>query len=265
MFYICSMENYYLSDEQMSEYLNSIGGLCNGYFTDKGPIVDPGFFCVGNGWFGLIKSLINDLTELGWNKETTQVKEKFGGLRFYINAGSDEIHQRILQAEKESYKVCEKCGEPGELRKDIGWYFTLCDTHHKLTKNSKTKVSFDYDGTLALPSVEEFAKELVDEGYEVWVVTSRVSEEDSVLHPWGGTDRNKDLWESCERIGIPKHRVKFTHHADKIEFLKDMGFTFHLDDDLYELTAIMESKDKCRPLNVGHSDWRINCLEELKK
>ncbi len=28
--YICSMENYYLSDEQMSEYLNSIGGLENG-------------------------------------------------------------------------------------------------------------------------------------------------------------------------------------------------------------------------------------------
>ena len=258
------MENYYLSNDEMSEYLNSIGGLCNGYFTDKGPIVDSGFFCVGNGWFGLIKTLINDLTDLGWNKETTQVKEKFGGLRFYINAGSDEIHERINQTEKESYKVCEKCGEDGELRTDIGWYFTLCDTHYKMTKNSKTKVSFDYDGTMALPSVEEFAKELVDEGYEVWVVTSRVSDEDSVVRPWKSPNWNDDLFESCERIGIPKSRVKFTAFADKIGFLEGMGFAFHLDDDLYELTAIMESKDKCQPLNVGHFDWKKNCLGVLK-
>jgi hypothetical protein len=129
----------------------------------------------------------------------------------------------------------------------------------------KGKVSFDYDGTLALPSVEQFAKELVDEGYEVWVVTSRVSDEDSVLHPWGGTDRNKDLFESCERIGIPREQIQFTAFTDKIEFLKDKGFEFHLDDDIYELTAIMESKDKCQPLNVGHFDWKKNCLEVLKK
>ena len=127
------------------------------------------------------------------------------------------------------------------------------------------KVSFDYDGTLALPHVEEFAKELVEQGYEVWVVTSRVSEEDSILHPWGGTDRNKDLWESCKRIGIPEDRVKFTAFVDKIEFLDGMGFLFHLDDDLYELTAIMESKDSCQPLNVGHFEWKENCLEVLNK
>ena len=127
------------------------------------------------------------------------------------------------------------------------------------------KVSFDYDGTLSLPHVEEFAKELVEKGYEVWVVTSRVSEEDSVLHPWGGTDRNKDLWESCKRIGIPEDRVKFTSFADKIEFLEGMGFLFHLDDDLYELITIMESKDKCQPLNVGHFEWKENCLEVLNK
>jgi hypothetical protein len=53
--------------------------------------------------------------------------------------------------------------------------------------------------------------------------------------------------------------------VDKIEFLKGKNYIFHLDDDLYELTAIMESKDGCMPLNVGHSDWKRNCLEELEK
>jgi len=129
------------------------------------------------------------------------------------------------------------------------------------------KVSFDYDGTLALPSVEEFAKELVEQGYDVWVVTSRVGDDDleNSFQPWRTPDWNRDLWDSCERIGIPKDNVVFTSFKEKIDYLKDKNYIFHLDDDLYELTAIMESKDGCMPLNVGHSDWKRNCLEELEK
>jgi len=129
------------------------------------------------------------------------------------------------------------------------------------------KVSFDYDGTLALPSVEEFAKELVEQGYDVWVVTSRVGDDDldNSFQPWRTPDWNRDLWESCERIGIPKDKVVFTSFVDKIDYLKGKNYIFHLDDDLYELTAIMESGDSCMPLNVGHSDWKRNCIEELEK
>ena len=53
--------------------------------------------------------------------------------------------------------------------------------------------------------------------------------------------------------------------GDKIEFLKGNNYLFHLDDDLYELITIMESKDSCKPLNVGHSDWKENCIEVLNK
>ena len=129
------------------------------------------------------------------------------------------------------------------------------------------KVSFDYDGTLALPSVEEFAQELVEQGYDVWVVTSRVGDDDleNSFQPWKTPDWNRDLWESCDRIGIPKDKVVFTSFTDKIDYLKGKNYIFHLDDDLYELTAIMESKDSCMPLNVGHSDWKRNCIEELEK
>ena len=122
---------------EMDQYLVSIGGLENGFFTDREPIVDSGFFGVNQGWFPIIKSLIDDLIKLGWDKQITQVKEKFGGLRFYINSGSAEIHERILQAETESYDTCEVCGKPGELRKDIGWYFTLCNEHYNLKKKNE--------------------------------------------------------------------------------------------------------------------------------
>jgi hypothetical protein len=74
---------------------------------------------------------------LGWDKQVTQVKEKFGGLRFYINEGTDEIFKRISEAENKSYEICEVTGEPGTLRTDIGWYRTLCDEEYEKIKNKK--------------------------------------------------------------------------------------------------------------------------------
>ena len=89
-----------MTEEEMNDFLISIGGLENGWRTDKPPIKDCGYFVVDNGWLKLIKELIEDLIKLGWDKQVTQVKEKFGGLRFYINEGSDEIFNRITEAEK---------------------------------------------------------------------------------------------------------------------------------------------------------------------
>ena len=128
-----------MTNEQMNEFLQSIGGLENGFYPDRGPIMDCGFFDVDNGWFELIKELIEDLIALGWDKQTCQVKEKFGGLRFYINAGSDEIFDRISKAERDSYNICEITGNPGKCRTDIGWIRTLCDEEYLKIKNKQNE------------------------------------------------------------------------------------------------------------------------------
>ena len=120
-----------MTDQAMTEFLQSIGGLKNGYYSDREPITDAGFLCVGPGWYPLIKDLIEDLVELGWDREVCQVKEKFGGLRFYVNAASDEMYDRISQAEKESYETCEVTGQPGKLRTDLGWWTTLSDAEYE--------------------------------------------------------------------------------------------------------------------------------------
>jgi hypothetical protein len=120
-----------MNKEQMDEFLQSIGGLKNGFNLESNPITDSDFFEVGLGWFPLIKDLITNLIELGWNKEVCQVKEKFGGLRFYINAATSEAHKRISQSEIESMNICEVTGKPGKLRTDIGWYRTLCDEEYE--------------------------------------------------------------------------------------------------------------------------------------
>jgi hypothetical protein len=122
-----------ITDKELTEYLISIDGLINGYYGNK--ITDSNFFEVSPGWNLLIKNLIQDLIILGWDKEVIQVKEKFGGLRFYINEGTSEIHQRIAKVELESMKICEITGNPGKLRTDITWYKTLCDEEYNKLKN----------------------------------------------------------------------------------------------------------------------------------
>jgi len=81
--------------------------------------------CVGPGWSGILVRLVADLERLGWDGSVLQVKEKFGGLRFYIDSGSDAIDKCIIKAERESYRTCECCGQPGKCYDD-GWMVTLC-------------------------------------------------------------------------------------------------------------------------------------------
>jgi hypothetical protein len=57
-----------------------------------------------------------------------QVKEKFGGLRFYVQAATDKHYSYISFAESMSYRTCESCGAPGKTYTD-GWHTTLCDIH----------------------------------------------------------------------------------------------------------------------------------------
>lgn len=88
--------------------------------------------CVGAGWHPLIRELIADLEKLGWDGYISQIKEKFGGLRFYIGQGTDELFNRIDRAETDSKRICELCGDPGETVVDLmGWYRTRCEKHRQ--------------------------------------------------------------------------------------------------------------------------------------
>ena len=85
-----------------------------------------------DGWFELLDELSKKLEP--FNVVASQVKEKFGGLRFYIDPcdGSvyDTVTEIISDAENQSYKVCEICGKDGEQRQG-GWLRTTCDECQK--------------------------------------------------------------------------------------------------------------------------------------
>jgi len=83
---------------------------------------------VPRGWINIIRDLIRDLNKLEEDITILQVKEKFGGLRFYVGACSEEAHQRIDEAEDLSYDTCQVCGSTENVSTDdSGWVETLCD------------------------------------------------------------------------------------------------------------------------------------------
>jgi len=80
---------------------------------------------VNKGWHPIIIELNEKIAAIHPDYKIHQVKEKFGGLRFYSNVMDAEVGKLISEAERKSFKTCEQCGEPGELRKG-GWLITLC-------------------------------------------------------------------------------------------------------------------------------------------
>lgn len=87
---------------------------------------------VGDGWVPLLERMMQDLTALRWNGTFRQIKEKFGGLRVYTEGETPVQYERILAAERESYRTCEQCGATGDgVRQSTrGWIKTLCEPCH---------------------------------------------------------------------------------------------------------------------------------------
>lgn len=80
---------------------------------------------VGPGWRFLLDVLEYHLERCEEEIDVLQVKEKFGGLRFYI-AGGFEMQHVVDLVENMSFYICEKCGKPGHLDTSSYWYKTLC-------------------------------------------------------------------------------------------------------------------------------------------
>lgn len=67
----------------------------------------------------------------------SQIKEKFGGFRFYYDGGDSYIDGLVDMAERWADHTCEDCGQPGHNRTDLSWHKTLCDVHYAIRKHGK--------------------------------------------------------------------------------------------------------------------------------
>jgi len=90
----------------------------------------------GDGWFDIIYNLCNEISP--FRPKVMQIKEKFGGLRFYCMFPNEDNSKKgydfIRKAEQQAYKTCEQCGSPGELRIHNGWRSLKCDQCYEQLK-----------------------------------------------------------------------------------------------------------------------------------
>ena len=106
----------------------------------------------GGGWYDILNALCFQIQQhIDWNNRQrerllesnpynaripdevsqvviTQVKEKYGSLRFYYDGGDDRIHGMVCMAETMSAVICEVCGDRGRMR-GRSWFYTACDRH----------------------------------------------------------------------------------------------------------------------------------------
>ena len=126
----------------MTEKLqNQLYKKFNKIFTQKGQSLRWGFEC-DDGWYELIYSLCEKIQAYIDESKcqqiiATQVKEKFGSLRFYtafdlLNEDDviDGVHYGAIQAmidkaSEQSLKICEATGGYGTLNKRGAWLKTL--------------------------------------------------------------------------------------------------------------------------------------------
>jgi hypothetical protein len=117
------------------------------------------YFEVGDGWYPIIaRACCLIQNHVDWKQSNyvrsnphqpddveppqqfvvVQIKEKFGGLRFYGDYSDEFIDGVVSMAEGMSYSVCEECGDAGIARTE-GWIKTLCDKHHAERQEKKGK------------------------------------------------------------------------------------------------------------------------------
>lgn len=113
-----------------------------------------GGFAIGPGWWPIIEALCGQIHHhVKWRQEqkekygrydgcpdviVEQIKEKFGGLRFYYQGGDDTVDGMVRMAESWAARSCEECGKPGRSRGG-GWIRTLCDEHEEMRQEEYKK------------------------------------------------------------------------------------------------------------------------------
>jgi len=91
------------------------------------------------GWDALVTGVHKALVEHYPDYEVYQIKEKFGGLRYYCSV--DQLYPAcdiIEEAEENSYKTCQRCGHQGEgvSLRDLGYVATFCEDCYDLNKEN---------------------------------------------------------------------------------------------------------------------------------
>ncbi len=83
------------------------------------------------GWIEMLDELFSKLIEAGWDRKVTQIKEKFGELRFYFYPNVPGLDIIVKTFEDKSSKLCYYCGNPATTESESSWISYRCEEHKR--------------------------------------------------------------------------------------------------------------------------------------
>ena len=127
------------------------------------------------------------------------------------------------ETEKEFIQRCMADSKMTE-EYDVDQRYAVCQDTFK-TKLAGEKISFDFDGTLSTKRGYEKAKQLINEGAEVYIISAR---------------QNKDgMLPKANELGIPVGRVyAMGSNEGKIAKVKELGIVTHYDNNVDVVRAL---------------------------
>lgn len=123
----------------------------------------------------------------------------------------------------------------------------------------KKSISVNFDGTLTLHWVQDYIRELMQDGISVYIVTSRYND---LLRQMAQASSNDDLFALADELNIPHRNVIFTNRTDKSYVLGGSEIVFHLDDDINVVNEINRYSD-VKAIGLYQSDWKEQCQSLL--
>lgn len=94
----------------------------------------------------------------------------------------------------------------------------------------RTRISFDYDGTLSTTKGKELAAEKIASGHDVYIITARMRE-----------DNNDAVYTTAERLGIRRTHIKYTNGQDKWKYMTRYDIDIHYDNNQDQVDKINQN------------------------
>lgn len=102
---------------------------------------------------------------------------------------------------------------------------------------NKKIATIDYDNCFKYQVVQDFVKELLSDGWKIFILTRRFDELNK--HRFPSAPTNEDLYEVVTAFGIPRENIIFTNSELKGRYLSNTKVSIHVDDSNCELDSIV--------------------------
>jgi uncharacterized HAD superfamily protein len=91
------------------------------------------------------------------------------------------------------------------------------------------KISFDFDGVLSEKLWQDFAKQLIDNELDIYIITTRF------------LAFSEEVYLIAEKVGINKENIFFTEGELKYLKIRELQIDLHFDDNPLEIFEIQKS------------------------